>query len=273
MRPLPRSPERRALRRLRRAVARAAPVANHIDAGFRGKARCPFQAHGSAPKLPAVHPLRDELTAILAEARQRAISLVVLGAFAVRTYLREPDRRLTHDLDLLTQPDALDALGELLTSRGYTVYRSAPWWRAERGSGKERMLVDIASGAVVDMASFESYPLSPAEARQRAEPGGDPIPVPQLEDLLAMKILAHRDKDILDVVALLRDAGDAIDGNAFSTRVEARDLEIPLRRGYLEIVAALESGELARLWELRTGVPSPDDLLPGALSRLHALFR
>lgn len=220
-----------------------------------------------------MHPLRTELSAILAEAHQRSIPLVVLGAFAVRTYLREPDQRLTLDLDLLAQPDALDALAELLTSRGYRVYRSNPWWRAERGSGRDRILVDIASGAVVDMASFESYPLALAEAQQRAEPGGDLIPVPPLEDLLAMKILAHRDKDILDVVALLRDAGDALDGKAFNARIEARDLEVSLRRGYLEIVAAIESGELARLWELRNGSPPPADLLPGALARLHALFR
>ncbi|WP_170319825.1 nucleotidyl transferase AbiEii/AbiGii toxin family protein [Polyangium spumosum] len=220
-----------------------------------------------------MHPLQSELIAILAEARQRSIPLVVLGAFAVRTYLRAPDQRFTHDVDLLALPDALDALGELLTSRGYHVYRSAPWWRAERGSGKERVLLDIASGAVVDMASFESYPLAPTEARQRAEPGGEPIPVPALEDLLAMKILSHRDKDILDVVALLRDAGDTIEKDRFRAQIEARDLELPLRRGYLEIVASIESGELARLWELRTGAPPPDDLLPDAVSRLHDLFR
>jgi hypothetical protein len=220
-----------------------------------------------------VHPLQAELTAILADAQQRSIALVVLGAFAVRTYLREPDQRLTHDLDLLTPLDALPALGELLTSRGYQVYRSAPWWRGERGTGKDRILVDIAAGAVVDMASFESYPLSPSEAQERAEPGGAPIPVPPLEDLLAMKILAHRDKDILDVVALMRDAGDALDEQAFARRIEVRDLEVPLQRGYLEIVAAIDSGELARLWELRTGARPAPDLLPAALARLHALFR
>jgi hypothetical protein len=215
----------------------------------------------------------SELSVILTEAGQRAIPLIVIGAFAVRTYLREPSRRLTHDLDLLAQPDTLAVLGDLLTGRGYHVYRSAPWWRAERGSGKDRILIDIASGAVVDVASFESYPLTPADACQRSELGGVPILLPVLEDLLAMKLLAHRDKDILDVVELLRDAGDSLKRDLFRDHVEARDLEVPVRRGYLETVAVIESGQLAELWELRTGTPPANNLLPAALSQLHALLR
>jgi hypothetical protein len=202
-------------------------------------------------------PLRAELEAILAEAAQREVGLVVVGAFAVRTYLRDPDRRRTHDLDLVALPTALEALGKLLSERGYHVYPSTPWWRAERGSGRDRIIIDIGAGAVVDMASFESYPLDVAEAQPRAEPGAAPIPVPPLEDLLAMKILAHRDKDILDVIAILRDAGDAIDVHKLRRRIDARDLEIPLQRGYLAIVAAIESGEL----------------LADALRRLHTMFR
>lgn|GEM_PF-3955222 len=220
-----------------------------------------------------MHPLQDELAEILAEAERRSIPLVVLGAFAVRAYLHEPDQRYTHDLDLLANADSLVSLREMLEFRGYTVYSSGPWWRAERKSGNERILIDVALGSVVDMMSFESYPLATNEAQLRAEPGGPLIPVPPIEDLLAMKILAHRDKDILDVVALLRDVGDIIQSEVFAMRVEMRDLEIPTRRGYLEIVAAIESGELARLWELRTGAPPPKDLLPTVRTALHRLFR
>lgn len=219
-----------------------------------------------------MHPLQHELGAILAEAERRGIPLVVLGAFAVRAYLREPDQRYTHDLDLFAHADALAALREMLTTRGYTVYSGGLWWRAERTSEKERVLVDIALGSVVDMMSSESYPLEIKEAQLRAEPGGPLIPVPPVEDLLAMKILAHRDKDILDVIALLRDVGHVIRPEAFARRVEVRDLEIPMRRGYLEIMAAIESGELARLWELRTGAPPSQDLLPQVVSQLHTLF-
>jgi hypothetical protein len=219
-----------------------------------------------------VHPLQHELASILAEAQRRSIPLVVLGAFAVRTYLRDPDQRYTHDLDLLTPADWLAALREMLTSSGYQVYSSGPWWRAERTIGNERIFVDIALGSVVDMMSFESYALEPKEAQLRAEPGGELIPVPPLEDLLAMKMLAHRDKDILDIVALLRDVGENIDAKRFSESIEIRDLEVPLRKGYLEIVAAIKSGELARLWELRTGAAPPADLLPRTLALLHTLF-
>lgn len=218
-------------------------------------------------------PLRAELEAILTEAAQRDVGLVVVGAFAVRTYLRDPDRRRTHDLDLVAAPGALEALGRLLSERGYRVYPSAPWWRAERGVGSDRIIVDIGAGGVVDMASFESYPLDIAEARPRAEPGATPIPVPPLEDLISMKILAHRDKDILDVIAILRDAGELIDVDKLQRRISARDIEIPLRRGYLAIVAAIESGEVAQLWEQRTGVAPAAEVLADALQQLHTMFR
>ena len=48
---------------------------------------------------------------------------------------------------------------------------------------------------------------------------------------------------------------------------DALDLEIPVRRGYLEVVAAAESGQLAELWARRSNEPLPAEELARALAR------
>ena len=213
-----------------------------------------------------------ELCQIVAEAEARGIAVVVIGAFAVRAYLVRPDRRVTQDIDVLVREEDLAQLREVLESRGYRLYPLGPWWRAERGAGADRSVVDVAIGAVVDVGSFEAYPLDPGEASRRAEPNGVMLPVPCAEDVVALKLLAHRDKDALDLIALMRDLG-AIDAAVLTRRIEARDLEIPIRRGYLEIAAAAESGELLRLWARRSSDPLSEDELAKALARLHGLLR
>ena len=213
-----------------------------------------------------------ELCDIVDAADAVGAPVVVIGAFAVRAYLARPDRRLTHDMDLFVAEGTRERLRGLLEARGYRVYSTGPWWRAERGAGELRHVVDIAVDAVVDVASFNSYPLDPADSRRRAEPGGPPLPVPAVEDVVALKLLAHRDKDVLDLVALMRDT-DHVDRDELGKRVSARDLETAVRRGYLEVVAAAESGQLAELWARRSNEPLPAEELARALARLHDLCR
>jgi len=210
--------------------------------------------------------------AIWAAARERGIPLVVVGGFAVRAYLSDPDKRTTRDLDLVVSRSTFLEIRALLEERGFRLYDTGSWWRAERGEDERRRVVDIGIDGVVDSASFESYPLAIAETRQVALPGGPVLQVPALEDLLALKLLAHRDKDILDVIALLRDAGDNVDAVRFRQQVERRDLEVPIRRGYLAVVASAESGQLAKLWSDRFGEEFPPLTLADVLRRLHTLF-
>jgi len=218
-----------------------------------------------------VDPLRRTLDQIVSEARAAGLPLVTIGAFAVRAYLSHPDARRTNDLDLVTTSAALPALKAILERRGFRVFASGPWWHGE-AAGPPRMVVDVAVDAVVDLTSFERYPMDLADARERLESGGALL-VPSIEDLLALKLLSARDKDILDVVALFMDARDAPDRATFLRRVEDRDLEIPVRRGYLEVIAAYGTGTLQKLWELRAGAPLDAAALGRAIEALHTLFR
>lgn len=152
------------------------------------------------------------------------------------------------------------------------MYETGPWWRAERGTGEGRRVVDVAVERVVDMASFESYPITPERAVWRAEGAGPKIPVPSLEELLVLKLLAHRDKDMLDVIALLRDAGP-VDGERFWQGIDLEDVEVPARRGYLVLMAEIRSGGLQQLWEDRFGEPLEPRDLEVVTATLEDLFR
>jgi hypothetical protein len=218
-----------------------------------------------------VDELHQELLAIVEDARRRGFRLVALGAFAVRAYLKAPHGRLTHDIDLLVARSDLESLRTALEERGYRVYDTGTWWRGERPTQKGRYVIDIAVDEVVDAAAFDTYPLDPGDAVEIAEPGAAAIPVPSLEDILALKLLAHRDKDVLDLIALLRDAGERVRRDAFLDRVEHRDLEIPIRRGYLAVSALVQTGELLALWRARHGEDLDPELLRRAMEHLEGL--
>jgi hypothetical protein len=212
-------------------------------------------------------PLLTELAAIVDAAERAGVRLAVIGACALRTYLPRPELRRTVDLDLLVASGGRSALASILESRGFRLYSTGPWLRAERPEGTPR-IVDIAFDAIVDLASFQAYPLDPARAVRRCEPGGPELPVPLLEDLVAQKLIAAREKDLLDVLLVAVDA--SIDGARLARNVEDRDVEIAVRRGALELVAAARSGRLAQLWSERTGEPLAADALARALAAIQA---
>jgi len=220
--------------------------------------------------LGSVDPLLRELRAIVDEAEREGVAVMVIGAYALRTYLADPEGRKTSDLDLLVRGEARGRITDLLGRRGFHVYPTGPWLRAER-AGEGPRIVDVAIDAIVDMASFERYPLDPSRATRRAEPGGPEIPVPALEDLVAQKLIAAREKDILDVV-LVAAGGSAVDPRRIADAVDARDVEVAVRRGYLELQAAARSGRLQQLWLERVGTPLAWEDLASALSQIASWF-
>ena len=219
--------------------------------------------------LRRVDPLLSELAAIVAEAEHAGIGVLVIGACALRTYLLRPEARATVDLDLLIAAAGRAGMEDILRRRGFQIYAMGPWLRAERPLGTPR-IVDVAIDAIVDLASFEKYPLRPADGQRRREAGGPELPVPALEDLVAQKLIACREKDVLDV--LLVALGPGLDPTRLADGIEARDVEIPVRRGLLELFASARSGRLAQLWAERTGETlAPDELNRGVRS-LQAWF-
>lgn len=249
---------------------RRLPAATCLRSDAPALVREDWRHPSAAYTLALVDALRSTLQSIVTDAQNVGVPIVTLGAFAVRAYMRHPDQRKTNDLDLFTHSASFPALQKILVAHGFRVFPSGPWWRGE-AAGPPRLVVDVAVDAVVDLRSFDRYAVDVRAARERNE-GGAPLPVPSLEDLLALKLLAARDKDILDVAALMMDRGSEIDAAAFLRRIEEQDLEIPIRRGCLHVISAQTSGELARLWKQRTGASPDPASLARAIEALQALF-
>ena len=217
--------------------------------------------------------LHARLASFAVDAEERGIAVVTIGGLAMRAYLQAPDWRATGDLDLVVGKAQYDQLRALLEERGFTVYDAGPWKRAELQTGEHKRIIDVFVDAVVDLASFASYAIDARDAQRRGEPGGPSLLVPRIEHLIALKLLAHRDKDVLDVVLLLCDRAIAVDRAEFERALEIRDVEVPVRRGYLSVLAAIESGEMQRLWEARVPAPFDQGAVDHAVARLHTLFR
>jgi hypothetical protein len=207
-----------------------------------------------------VRALLDELAAIVSLAGQRHITLAVIGACALRTYLPDPDTRKSVDADLVTTTADLPALTALLEERGYQVFSTGPWRRAER-TNHERIVFDIAVDAIVDMRSFEPYAIDWKTVTERSA-----LPVLAIEDLIAQKLIAAREKDLLDVLLVAAEPSINVDGARMRSAIEARDVEIAVMRGCLEAQGAVTSGRAAELWLERYGTkPAPKVLEDAAL--------
>ncbi len=192
------------------------------------------------------------------------IPVALIGALAVRAHLSEPWRRATKDVDIVVPRGHEAGMDSLLRGLGFVCFAMGPWRRGERGG----LRVDVAFGEVVDLASFVAFPIDLRAAEHRGI-GGRDLPVLPLEELLITKLIAHRDRDLLDVVALARER--SADAGRFRRLVAAADVEIAVRRGVLELAAGIELGMLAELWEQRAehGLSSED--WAGVLGAIRAL--
>jgi hypothetical protein len=157
----------------------------------------------------------------------------------------------------------MPVLTSILQARGYHLFSLGPWWRAERET-PARMLIDIAIDDIVDVRTFTKYSIEWSALVQRAETGRTSLPVPPLEDLIAQKLIAAREKDLLDVVML---AMMPIEVNAERLRAA---VEIPVMRGCLEASASVASGGMAALWRERYGEEVSATALEVAVKKVRA---
>jgi hypothetical protein len=112
--------------------------------------------------------------------------------------------RRSLDLDLTIEREAWPALAEVLEAQGYHLTPVGPWVTATKGKGEETVEINIALGYVTDIHSALSYPVWVEPGAQRTIPDLNiTLPVFRLEGLLITKLIALRDNDVVDIVALL----------------------------------------------------------------------
>jgi len=194
-----------------------------------------------------------ELGAILDACYRRGIAVFVIGAFGVRAYGSLLCRTL--DLDLAIRGADWPALAEVLEMQGYDLGSVGIWVMATKGKGEEVVEIHIALDDVTDVHSALSYPVWAEPGTQQAIPGLDlPLPVFTLEGLLITKLIALRDNDVVDIVALLARHVDRVAAGRFWDQAAAAGLETALKDRLAELDEMLRSGEVDAIWWDRLGL-------------------
>jgi hypothetical protein len=140
-----------------------------------------------------------ELDAIRAFLVQRRFRVAVIGGVALGAY---GNPRLTLDLDVVTEASAQEALIAFMESQGFVTLHRSSGYSNHRHSQRGR--VDFMY--VRDQTADRLF----ASTTELPGPGGQPIPVPKPEHLIAMKVQAMRDaperglQDLVDIAYLLQ---------------------------------------------------------------------
>jgi len=146
-------------------------------------------------------------TRLLRRLTAHGVDFVVIGGFAA---IAHGSARLTRDLDVCYSPDAvnLEALGAAMVELGATlrgVEDDVPFVADARTLRATQVLTLDSEDGPIDLLAAPAGGPGYAKLRQRAERveiAGIPVLVASLDDLLAMKRAAGRNKDLLDVEEL-----------------------------------------------------------------------
>ena len=213
-----------------------------------------------------------ELEAILEACHRRGIAVFVIGAFGVRAY--GSLLRRTLDLDLAIEREAWPALAEILEAQGYHLELADIWATATKGKGEEAIEIHVALGDVTDVHSALSYPVWLEPGTQQSMPGLNvTIPVFTLEGLLITKLIALRDNDVVDIVALLSQQADQVVAARFWDRAAAAGLESALENRLAELEEMLTGGEVGAIWWDRLGLMLDESERQAALKAVRHLLQ
>lgn len=176
--------------------------------------------------------LAEVLAEVILKCQELQIDLLLIGAFAVRAYAVR--RRLTTDLDFVAPKAAQNSLAALFKSLGYDYSARTRFGgvRAVKYVGGRKIQLDVDIDAVRDESSGSLYIIPEGSFHQglrvkvvplEGGTGVEAYAVP-LADLLILKLMASRDQDAADAVALiLTDAFSDVVAD-FKRKVKGADL-------------------------------------------------
>lgn len=229
--------------------------------------------------LEAEARLFSELRRLRDTCTEAGVRFAAIGGIALSGYLRR-NTRLTVDIDLVVAQENGERFRDLLTELGYVCGTQDLWLRARKKVEETEVVVDVTSEEVTDARSFYSYRIPLPETGGTAllmpfhtelAPMACEVPVASPEDLLVLKLLAGRDRDLLDVLALLLERSDAIDSQAFCQRVALADLDIPIASALARLRDGVATGDLLQLWIGRTGEILGPEAVQKVLACVEAL--
>jgi hypothetical protein len=146
-------------------------------------------------------PLLLELRAILESCKRERVPVFVIGAFSVHAY--DSLIRTSKDLDFAVASGHWPALKAILESLGYIVTPRELWAVASKAIADIAIEVHIALDGVTDFDTGTVYPIGDQSPEMRQASDMEfALPVLPLEEVLITKLLALRDKDVIDLVQI-----------------------------------------------------------------------
>jgi len=159
----------------------------------------------------------QDLKKLVEEAKKWDLKLVLIGGYAVRAYTKP--RRFTKDLDFVTNREGLGQMKGFLHYMIYE-YKSGEFWLSGSKKLNETWIdLHMSVDKVHDITTGYDYPVTPdffKNSQKRKitayfEENSHmslQAQISSIEDLLIMKLIPLRDKDLVDIIALILDSYD-----------------------------------------------------------------
>lgn len=217
--------------------------------------------------------LKQTLEQFLQLCRDFGVRPRLIGGLAVRGYARR--KRFTHDIDLAISRHDKPNLIALLKQMGFDYQDQSQFEgvKATKRIGDTTIEMHISVERLWDMASNQTYTLSPDSAEVPIDDAGElVVPAVSAGDLLILKLMPLRDRDLSDVIALLLDVAD-IDARAFWENCERTGNTRHIAAQLARLETALKSGDFREAWSDYYGesLPLRDILL--VLEKVRSLLK
>jgi hypothetical protein len=226
----------------------------------------------------------QDLQAVLQEARKQGIKLVIIGGYAVAAYTR--GYRYTKDIDLVADKPELGKLKGLLKSLDYTVRDTDFGIAGAKKLNGGFIDLHMSVGKIFDVSTRKEYSIDSSffkNARRLTVRGYISrtttlkAPIVELETLVVLKTMTMgRNKDVIDLLSLLRDKRHDINLTVLAQRTRSVDLTAHLLDRMRDYARRLRDGEFDKVWVEMTGtrLPFTDKREIGKFfSKLADLFR
>ncbi|MBI3763656.1 MAG: nucleotidyltransferase [Chloroflexi bacterium] len=215
--------------------------------------------------------LKQTLAQFLELCREFGIHPRLIGGLAVRGLARR--KRFTHDIDLAISRHDKPNLIALLKQMGFEYQDQTQFEgiKASKRIGEMAVEIHVSVERLWDMTSNQTYTLSPESVEVPIDEAGNLLaPTASAEDLLILKLMPLRDRDMSDVIALLLDVPD-IDARVFWTNCERTGNTRHIAAQLAKLKNALKSGEFRHAWADYYGDPLPMRDILTVVERVRSL--
>jgi len=210
--------------------------------------------------------LRD-LRRIVEEAERWDIKIALIGGYAVQAYTR--GYRFTKDIDLVTTRESEGRLRALLRSLNYKPRETEFGLAGSKHVNGDSIDLHISIGRILDISTGHSFPVTDElfkETNNLPVHGyyKDPsqleveAPIVSLETLLTLKLMpVGRDKDAIDVMALLTDTSEKIEIEKFANICKTSNLTEHITTRIRKYAEKIRTGQMEKIWLNTTGLRLP----------------